>query len=359
MEKNKLKGFKIFIIIFIGLSLIIFSQIDKIKTSEILSPFGQKEKDLELLKSLNNDEIFSIDVYDGNIIEWKYNRLSFSKSNGDLISEKDLNFSEPEVYYGEKAIYIFDREYGDIYSFDKKGASLDRLQYNKRLYNIKESNENLIVHFKNPGEESLNILDKNRVLLGNYFFQGENILNYGVNKGGDKIALASLSIGEDSLVSSLHFYGENNEKLGAMDLKDELVLYLNYIDKDQLIGLTDKAIYSIKDGEVVWREARDYTFIKDLIVDDRIYLLYRSYLDILDLNGDLIDTIGFGHDYKRIKKSKGNILVYGPQGLSLLSRDKNVLDYSIPIEEAYIDKDKIYVFGPEDIKIFAIRDKDL
>lgn len=357
MERNKHKGFKIFIIIFMGISLLIFSKIKEDQIGSILSSLNHREKKMELIDKLNNDDIFNINVYDGNIIGWKYNKIAFYKNDGKLITEKQLNFSEPEIYYGEKTIYSYDKEYGDIYNFDKKGETLDRLQLNKRIYNIKEDYGNLIIHFKNDREESLNILDKNKVLLGNYFFEGENILTYSVNKNGDKITIGTLDIKGDTIKSEIHFYGENNEKLSSINLEDEIVLYLNYLTKDETIALTDKSLYLIKDEKVLWKEDKDYKYIKDIIIEDKIYLLYSSYLDILDFDGTVINTIGFGEEYKKIQKSKENILVYGDKGLSILNNGENILNYDIDIIDAYLDKDKIYIFGFEDIKVFEIGDK--
>lgn len=303
MEENKRSshiGFKIFIIGFLILSMIFLKEENQNKIIGFLDSLWGKEKVLKLTDSFEGQEdIISMNVYDGNIVVWRNNKISFLKSDGTLALEKEFNFVEPSVYYGDKYIYIMDNSTGDIYSLDKKGQTVDRLQLNKEIYNIKETNENLIYHIKTFDLESINILNKNKVLIGNHSFENENILSYATNKNGNMTLVSLLNLKGDMIKSHLYCYGENNEKLNSLSFQGEILLFLEFTSKEEIVALTDKGLYFIKDGKIMWK--KQFDIIKDICVwDNKIYILYSNYLETIDFTGRVENKIGFAEEYNKI-----------------------------------------------------------
>lgn len=360
MEENKksnYKGFKVFIISFLVLSMILLKKENQNKIINILDSIGGKEKFLKLTDSFeNNGDILDINIYDGVIVKWENNKLSFLKSDGTLILKKEFNFTNPSIYYGDKYTYIMDKSSGDIYSLDKKGDTINRLQLNKEVFNLKESYQNLIYHIKNLDVESINILDKDKVLIGNYSYENKNILTYSTNKDGTKNILSLLDLNENTLKSQLDIYGEKNQKLSSIDVVGEIVVYLEFTAKDEILALSDRSLYFIKDGKIMWK--KQFDLIKDIYLrEDSVYILYSSYLEYIDFDGRTEGKISFAEDYKKILPFEEKILLYGDNNIVIVDGDKQILKHNENIIRVLTHKDQIIVWGSDEIKTYKLSSK--
>lgn len=244
-EGNKInhKGFKIFIMLFLVASLFLLKEENQKKLIEVFNFIGGKEKGLILTDSFKNEgDILDINIYDNTIVQWSNNKLSFKEPDGINIKEKEFNFTDAFIRYGEKNIYVMDNSTGDIYYLDKKGETINRLQLNKEIFNLKESNQNLIYHIKSSNIEIINVLDKEGVQVGDYSYENKNILTYSTNRNGKKHAVASLEMDKGIIKSHIDYYGENNEKLKELDINGEIVVYLGFTSKDEIVTLTDNSL---------------------------------------------------------------------------------------------------------------------
>lgn len=360
MEENKKtshKGFKLFIIIFLILSVFLLKKENQNKIVELFDSLGNKEKVLWLTNSFKNDgDIEDINIYDDNIIKWSNNKITFMKIDGKIILEKEFKFTEPSIYFGDNYIYVMDKSTGDIYSLDKNGETVDRLQLNKEIFNIKVSNESLIYHIKSPNEENISILDKDKVLTGNHSYENKNILTFVVNKNGKTNALSILNLNEGMLKSQIETYGENNEKLSSLDIEGEIVLFLEFTSTDDLIALTDRALYSINNGKIMWK--KQYDLIKDIYLkDEKIYILYSNYLESVDLDGRTESKLGFTEEYKKIVSFGKRILLYGDNNVVIVEGDKQILKHNENILGVFTSKNKILIWGPEEIMLYELSNK--
>lgn len=360
MEENKkssLKGFKIFIIIFIILSMFLLKEENQSKLIKIFDSIGGKEKVLKLVESFKNEgDIESINIYNDRIVKYNNNKISFMKTDGTIILEKEFNFEDPFAYYGDKYIYIMDKSTGDIYSFDKNGETVDRLQLDKEIFNLKESHQNLIYHIKNPEVESIRILDKDRAVFGNYSYEDKNILTYASNINGTRSCISLLNLKDEILKSQIEIYGENKEKLGSLDIEGEIVIYLDFTSKDEIIALSDSSLYFIEDSKVIWR--KQFDLIKDIYIGkDKIYILYSNYLESIDFHGKTEYKIYFTEDYKKLLSLEQKFLLYGGDNLIIVERDKEILKHNDNIIGVFASKDQILIWGPEEIKIYELSNK--
>lgn len=356
-KKSSLKGFKIFIIIFLILSMFLLKEDNQNKLMRFLDSIGGKAKVLELVDSFENEgDIENINIYDGTVVKWGNNKISFMKTDGTLILEKELNFTDPFIYYGDKYIYVMDKSTGDIYSFDKKGETIDRLQLSKEIFNIKESHQNLICHIKSLDVESISILDKNRASIGNHSYEKKNILTYTTNNEGTISAISLLVLNEGVLKSQIECYGENNEKINSLDIAGELVIYLDFSEKGEIIALSDRSLYFIKDGKVMWK--KQFDLIKDIYLrKDKIYILYSNYLEAIDFNGRTQNKIGFAEEYKKILPFEEKTLIYGDNYITIIERDKQILKHEDKINGVFISKGQILLWNPDQIKTYKLSNK--
>lgn len=356
-EKNdNNKNFKIFIIIFIIGSMFLFNKGNQEKIIGILASISAKEKALVLIESFPKGELLDVNIYDDTIVKWEANKLSFLNIDGSKIVEKEFNFEDPDIYFGEDIIYPMDKSTGDIYYLDKKGETINRLEIDKEIFNFESIDQNVIYHGKSSNVEDVKILDKNKLEIGHYSYENENILRYAINKAGTKTALALIDINQESIKTRIDSYGKKNDKLNEMDINGEIVVYLEFTSKDEIVALTDSGIHYIKKGEVIWK--KDLSLIKDIYINEKeIHVLYSNYLEIIDFHGDTKGKVGFMEEYKKILPFRNDILIYGNNHMVLVQGEKQILKEEMEITNLYASKDKILIWGPEELKIYEIISK--
>lgn len=356
-DRNSLRGFKIFLLLFLALSLFFLKEDNEKKIMAFIDSFVEREKVLKLKHAIKDiDGMESVNFFDGNIIKWGNNKISCLNSDGSLILEKKFDFFDPAIYFGDKYAYVFDRATGDIYLFDSRGNTVDRLQLNKEIFNIKESGENLIFHIKSPEMEIINILDKDKVLIGNYIYEDKNILTYHTNEVGNKNLVALLNLNEGVLKSQLDIYGINNERLRTLDFEGEIALYLDFTQAEEIILLTDRYLYFINNEMIMWK--KQFDLIKDIYLEkDKIYVLYSNYLETIDFSGRTQDKHRLIEEYEKILSFGDKILLYGKSHLLIIKDGKEILKFTENIEKVFTSKDEILVLGQEDMKIYQLSNK--
>ena len=345
------KAFKIFTIILIIGFLFFLKEENQEKLIEFINSITSGEKTLVLIDSFPKGDILDVNIYEDTIVKWEDNKLSFLNLDGTKIIEKQFNFVDPYIHFGEDFIYPMDKSTGDIYFLDKKGETIDRLELAKEIFNFESINQNVIHHGKSLDGEEVTILDGNRVQIGHYSYEAENVLSYATNKTGRKIALGLIDINEEAIKSRIDLYGENNEKLDEIDIQGEIVVYLGFTSKDEIVALTDSGMHFIKDGEVIWK--KDLTLIRDIYLSkDEIHILYSNYLESLDFEGNTKVKIGFTEEYKKILPFENDILVYGNGHIALVQGENEVMKEEVEIINLYTSKNKILILDSEELKIY-------
>ena len=352
-RKNNHKGFKVFIIILIISSLFLVKEENQKKIINIISSLTNKEKSLILIDSFPKGDLVGLNIYDDTIVKWDNNKLSFLNIDGIKIIDKEFNFTDPHIFFGENIIYPMDKSTGDIYYLNKKGETINRLELDKEIFNFEEVNQNIIYHGKDLNFEDINILDGERVQIGHYFYEDKNVLTYSTNKKGTKIALGVIDLNQSPIKSHIDSYGENNEKLYEIEIDEEIIVYLGFTPRDEIVALTDNGLYFIKDEEILWK--KDLNLVKDIYLsEDRIHLLYSSYLEIIDFKGDTRDKIGLTEDYRKLKFFNNNNLVYGNNHMVLIQNGQEILKEEIEIIDIFTSKNRILVLGPEKLNIYEV-----
>src|SRR5699024_577105 len=101
-KRDNHRGFKIFIIIIVIISLFFIREENHEKVMQIIQSISNKEKALNLVDSFTHDNnISDINIYDDTIIKWYNNTVSFLNIDGSKIVDKEFNFVSPLVYWGE------------------------------------------------------------------------------------------------------------------------------------------------------------------------------------------------------------------------------------------------------------------
>lgn len=323
MERNNThKGFKIFIIIFVLFALLFVKEENQQKAIDIFKSFKNRDKELSITKSIdigNNEKLFYLN---GSIIKWHENTLTFLNQNGDLMLEKEFSFNEPDIFISSGNIYLIDKSTGDIYQMDNEGNTLARLQTELPIFNIKEENNQLFIHFKEENDEGIKILNLDGEEI--YFNTFENILTY--SKGvGTSYIITNLEIDDGEINSMVSILANGGSLLDFLTIQNEIVLYSNTIS-DKVILLTDRSLKILKGGNIIY--TGDYPLIKDILIkESKIYLLYGDNLEIIDLNGELEKKITYGLDYNKIVDLESYIGLYGTRDILVIKGGDEILKF--------------------------------
>src|SRR5690606_17912093 len=143
----KSKGFKFFVIIFIGIILLFSKRENQEKFINFIKDSKIGVKELELKDSIPiGINIDQAATYGDSIILWGENRLKKLKLDGKVEWEKEFNTDEPLAYFGKEEIFVYERPIGQVYILNPQGETIDNLKLNMEIYNIAESSGVILAH---------------------------------------------------------------------------------------------------------------------------------------------------------------------------------------------------------------------
>lgn len=326
------------------------------KVEKMILDVTVKEKSLEFNRKIElGESVESVNLYDNILIKWEPNSLTCLNSEGIPIWEKDYSFVEPYIYYGKNLFYLIDKSNGHIYSMDKNGDTVYKVQLNERIFGVRESNDSLIVHIKTPEGENIKILNAAGDIIKTHEEINDNIVYYDLNKDNIIYSVSTLKTSGGKLISELGIYNFNGEKLSFINFENDIILRTEFIGEELLV-LTDTSVNFIKEGSVKWK--RHFPNIKDIFLEGKkIFILYDKNFESIGYDGKTIDKFIFGVDYNKIKPIEKNILLYGKNNLMLINRDREILDDKIDkdILDLYYYQSSIYIRNSEDVEIFKIK----
>lgn len=352
------KGFKIFLIILI-IGILFFMKVEnRDKLINIIQDFTVKEKSLDFINRIEMEKgAESINLYDNTLIKWNKNNLSFLQTDGSILWEKEYNFVDPFIYYGENWIYTIDKDTGHIYSMDKNGDTIYKVQLNESIFGVQESENNLIVHIKTADGENIKILDEIGDTIRVHEEIDNNILYYEINKDKTNYAVSTLNMAGDSILSQLGIYTVGGDKLEDVDFENAIIIKTKFIGEDLLV-LTDTSLNYIKGGMVKWK--RHFPGIKDFnLAGNKILILYDKNFETIGLDGKTIDKFVFAAEYTKIKLVDKFIFLYGKNNIVGINGDKEILDYKMEKEilGLYYNQSILYIHNPEEIEMFKLKTK--
>lgn len=321
-EKKKIhKGFKIYLLIFVTLMLIFMKEENQQRFVDFVDNITKKEIELKKEKVYSGK---NMTFFDGSLVKWEENTLTFLKEDGDDKWIKEFTFDDPVVMYGKNIIYVIDKLTGDIYQLNNNGDTKTRIQLENSIFNLKESSQNLIAHSKNEENESLTFMDNEGNKLGNLTVD-ESILTYSFNNDSTKYVYSSINMKESTISSNLKVNSIDGIEEYKINIPNEIIISTEFIN-NQVIVLSDSSLRLMDKGEFKW--SRDFPLIKDIYLNgNEIYLLYGNNLEVIDLKGETKNKISLGLDYNRIVSIENYFVLYGNKDLLILQNGKEILKY--------------------------------
>lgn len=356
--KTMSTGFKVTIIIVAIGILFLLKGDNRNKITRIIQDITIRDKSLDFIKRIElEDGVTSVNLYDDILVKCNKNKLSLIKSDDSVVWEKEFDFIEPYVYYGEEVIYAIDKSTGHIYSMDANGDTVYKVQLNERVFGVNESNGDLLVHIKSDEGEKIKILNRTGDIIVTYEDLYNNILYYNLNNDGDNYSISTIDTRRDTLISQLGIYNFSGEKLKEIEFKNMIILRTEFLNEDILV-LTDTSINYIGDGIVKWK--RHFPGIKDMrLQGDKILIIYDKNFETIGLDGKTIDKFVFAADYSKIKDSEKITFLYGKYDILGVKGDRELLSYKFDSEilDLYVYQSLVYIHTLEEIEIFKLKTK--
>lgn len=334
------KRFKMFVLIFALLTLIIF--LNRNAISQVLNSVAGKGLEVSLKKQYKGSNIRHID---GSIVMLKDYSISFLDQDGQVIVTKDLGSSNIDIVLGEENIYSIDKLTGDIYVFSSQGESLNRFQTGLDVFSIREMKDGLLAHSKGGNMERISLIDKDGDLRKLYEVEDKNILTYSLNKKG-QLLVSHIGQSGQNIISKIEVLDQGQIQYED-EYNNEIVIFSDFVE-DRLLVLTDSRISIIKSEEEVFNKA--ISNIEDIYIDgDLIYLLYDSDLAIMDLEGNIISKSTY-KDYKDIIPVEDYIVLFGLNKYAILQNQVKIVEYNT-------DEQIQYISGNNDILAITMDNK--
>ncbi len=357
---KKKKGFKVFLIIFL-LIIIVFLFMEKGNQQKIISFIFHvkdnisKDKTLETVQTIPmNFKDEKANFYDGITIKLDNKKLTAYNLEGSKEWERNINIDEELVFLGDKFVYLFEKNTGYLYFIKSNGEIAKKIKTQSSIFNIVEKGNDLVLLFKEPEIESINIINEDGELLGETSIKEDHIFSVAINNEKTKYAFSTFSIKDGKMSNHLYIEEMDGKEVNDMDLGENLILYIQFIDNDNILALTDKEIISIEKGETIW--AKDFEAGKDVFLDKtsgEIYLLYDNKIEIFSKTGESKKQINLDESYKKIIPFGKELLLYGDKDFMLLNGENKVSKYKSEekVEDLIVKNPYILIFNSDKINI--------
>lgn len=359
MEKNKIWNSKVFkwsviLVIFIG---VFFLREDSV--SNLMSKFKElsiNEMKLEYVSKVKLENPGKAEIYGDKILNWSENNLEIISKDGEVLDKKSFEIENPSILFGAEKIYIIDRDLGEIHSFYENGQRLGRLKIEKDLFHLKEEDGNLMCHIKSQEGEVLSIYNS----IGEEIAREkdlENILTYSLDKDNSNYLISNMDL-DNGMESNVSIYNLDGELKSRKVFPGEIILWTKFFQEKQLV-LSNLKLYLLDGEDIKWE--RSFPFIKDIdIVHEKIYVLYDSNLEILNLDGKTEEKLVFPKNYNKILEYEGYGIIYGENDILGIRKGEEVFEYTIKdeIQEMYKTEDLLGVRVNDYIDLFKLKEKN-
>lgn len=329
-KQKKSIGIKLFIIFLIGIMLLFTKQENQEKFIGFINKDKTPKGTLKVIGSIPiTPGITEIGSYEKSIIIWQNDKLGKFKVDGSNEWEKAFSFDQPMLRFGKNNIYVCEKTTGDIYVLDSQGESLNRIELNTKIFNLKEEKENILVHSKNidTDVESIKILDKNGHILDETLVEGGSILTYSINEDEDTYAISTLELSEEKLKTKVETFKIGGELLYTSFFDNEVVLFSTFIDKGKLLTMSDNSICLIDRENKLWD--KKLQLIKDIYVDkNKINILYGNTLESLSSDGETDKKYSLTEEYNKIVPYDKYLVLYGDENIIGLKNGEEIFKYN-------------------------------
>lgn len=355
-EKSKRNiAFNIFALILILILLTFSKRENQEKFIEIFNPDALVLDEENIINSIPlYEKADNIAYYNNYIFVWQNNSLIRYNEDGSKEGEKLFNFMDPHIVFGNNAIYLCDKNLGDIHYLNLEGNLINRLKIEGEINSLKEYSQYILVHVTEDNKEGIKLLDSNGKLLAKSYIDEGGILNYCLNNKNNIYAYSTLKLENESIRSDLKAISLEGEIIWTYSLEDEIIMYLAFVDEERLVAMSDRGLYFIENGDLSWE--MDISPAKDIHVEgDNIYILYDKGYETIALDGTVKDDIFLSEDYDNMALTDDLIILYGDKSIMGIKNKSKVFKYKSdqPIIKVVAGSENLIVLYEDKIDIIS------
>ena len=321
MKKLKTIVFILIILLIVGMTLFFSREENQKKLVNYIYSFDKTQKEFHIGEIYEKEGIYYLN---GRFLEWNSEKLTLLDANEKVLWTKTFLFENPKIILNENRIVIYNEETGLLYLYNGNGETLLEEDLQKPIFNIKVSDQGLILHLKlEESEELLNYnFDTNK--WDKVSFIDTFPLDYWINNSNN-LMYTQVKSKQNHLSSEVYEKTLDSTVLKT-ELKDSLILkVLNF--KGGYIILTDTGIVKIKSGED--SIVKDFDLVHDLLIDgDEIYILSGDNLEVLNSDLERVHKKTYVLSYTSLHRHEKYILLYGEKNIVALFNKEDKAEYA-------------------------------
>lgn len=326
------KGYKkilYIVIIVLILSVLFFLKKDnQDKFINFIENIGMSDKEFDKVVTISTEGglVGDFVFYDRGVLVWEGKNLSKFKMDGSKEWERVFDIDQMGLLFGEKNIYGYDKEKGEIHFLNSKGEIIKEVDLETNIKNIVEDSGKIIAHIENSEGEGIVILNKEGDIVEKNIVEASNILTYSSCKDDNRYALSILDLTEGKISSQVKAFEYGGKILFDSFVLNEIIVYSKFIEADKLLIMSDEGIYCLDDGEISW--AKKFKGIKDIHVgEEKINILYGDRLEDMSFDGKTLGSRSFSERYNKVISYKKGLILYGNEDIMGLKEDKEIFKY--------------------------------
>lgn len=190
--------------------------------------------------------------------------------------EKTIPLEYRTVYYGDKRVYLVDKELGRIDAYDYELEEVWKSDLKDAVNHVKEEGDFLYI-IKNAGKnfDAVYVLDKKGSVVMQRPFEDERVLEV-YQAGKDKYFVTTFRAGADAIYSNVYLVDSYGKILVQNNYENQVVTRLQVVDEKNYIIYTDNSVARISENKKIWEDTVEEDIVDYTFFNDEIYMAYKE-----------------------------------------------------------------------------------
>ncbi|MDO5649325.1 MAG: DUF5711 family protein [Gallicola sp.] len=273
---------------------------------------------------------------DDEILILKGNQLTAYNYDSKELWTKTVGLKNPVIAAGKDRIYLGEGRI--LLILDKKGDVKKQLDIPLDCKAMELDKEGLIVR-----SDVRQIVVSKEEIKSYISDEKVRMTDGSLSKKNDNIAFSSIELRDGRVLAHLTWTDNQGKVISKQSFFDEIPVYMNFFEEDQLLFATNENLYLLKGGVI--HNQIGLNLIKGISVsEDRIYIMDLDDLVVYDKEFKLLDKIALKKDYKGIVAVKGGMILFHESGYGVYQTGSLKEESSEkPIRNAKVINNHIYL----------------
>lgn len=241
-------------------------------------------------------------VLDGNTLR------GYNEKASEVFSTK-IPLEQGKMVTSQDKIYIADSK--KLLILDKKGKLSKEIELPMTCKYLDFENNGVIVQ----GETMQIAFNEEGKTLGSVVSDEGMMSENSISSKGTYTVFSSLNIENNRIYSSLYLIDKKGNQVMKQNLYDEIIEFIKFVSDEKYIVATNNHIYVFKKEAIEGQVNVNNLKAIDL-TDNYIFIIDEDELLIYDFNFKQIDKISLKTEYKKIKATNKNLVLYNDKNFA-------------------------------------------